>query len=176
MNAIINNAKFLKNTCTTAICVLKGRKSCFKGYVKFHQCQKNKFVYVRMNFSGLKPHKTYAIHIHEFGDIRNGCNSLGGHWNPRHKDHGSFLYPHRSRHAGDLINNIHTDKYGKFQYEYQDSMFSLVGTSNVMGRSVVLHDHEDDLGQGKTKESKINGCAGEKIMCGIIGHCANKKK
>lgn len=159
--------------CTSAVCVLRGKKTRFKGHVYFHQCHKNNFVNVKMIFSGLKPNKTYAIHIHEFGDLRHGCESLGGHWNPDHTTHGSFLYPNQCRHAGDLINNIQTNKYGKFECVYKDPMFTLTNPSSVIGRSVVLHGHADDLGQGKTKESKINGCAGKKIMCGVIGYCKN---
>ena len=37
-----------------------------------------------------------------------------------------------------------------------------------MGRSLVLHAHEDDLGEGPNKASKSNGNAGDRIACCVI--------
>src|SRR3972149_9217460 len=37
---------------------------------------------------GLPP-GIHAFHIHEFNDLSKGCESLGGHYNPFHKNHGS---------------------------------------------------------------------------------------
>ena len=122
---------------------------------------------VQFNLKGFKPNKTHAIHIHEFGDMRKGCKSLGPHWNPTKKNHGSIWLDCCKRHAGDLINNLESNKKGHFNYKYRDPMLSLKG---IIGRSVVIHDGVDDLGRGDNKESLITGNAGSRMACAIIGY------
>jgi len=39
----------------------------------------------------------------------------------------------------------------------------------VIGRSIVVHEDEDDLGRGGHTDSKITGHAGARLACGIIG-------
>jgi Cu/Zn superoxide dismutase len=155
-----------------AICVLKGVEdnkrpeiASFKGIVEFSQKPKEQ-VLVKMKFENLYKNSVHAIHIHEFGNLTGGCQTLGAHYNPGKHEHGSFQYPQYSRHAGDLINNIFTDSDGKFTYEYYDPSFQL---RDILGRSVVLHEGRDDLGQGGDAESKKTGNAKGRIMCGIIG-------
>ena len=77
----------------------------------------------------------------------------------------------RPRHSGDLINNIHTDRDGNFNYEYNDSRLQLFGDvdSTIIGRSVVIHQGIDDLGEGTDAESLTTGNAGARIGCAIIG-------
>lgn len=31
-----------------------------------------------------------GFHIHELGDLSNGCNSTGSHYNPLNKNHGNI--------------------------------------------------------------------------------------
>lgn len=149
-----------------AVLELKGEK---KGYVSFHQCPNAREVEVTIHFWGLKPGKTHAIHIHQFGDKRNGCKSLGPHFNPHKTTHGSFQVPEHPRHAGDLINNFTLDKNGKFFFKYLDPSIRLRGNKSVIGRSVVVHEGIDDLGLGDNSESLETGNAGGRMMCGIIG-------
>ncbi len=151
---------------TAAIAVFLGPK--INGHVLFESdTRKNVGANVEFYLSGFAPGEEKAIHIHEFGDERRGCNSLGGHWNPHNKNHGSILYDCRNRHAGDLINNLKANKKGKFVYKYYDP---LVKVSDIFGRSVVIHNGVDDLGRGGNKESLITGNAGKRFACAIIGH------
>jgi Cu-Zn family superoxide dismutase len=142
-----------------------------KGHITFHQCRNTKFTNVKIDLYNLKPNTVNAIHIHEYGDKRDGCKSLGGHWNPNNTKHGSNMLD-MDTHAGDMINNIYSDSNGKFNYEYEDERIQIYGNVNksIIGRSVVIHDGEDDLGLGDNKESKITGNAGKRLECSIIGH------
>lgn len=125
---------------------------------------------VLLRFQHLKPLQTYAIHIHEFGDLREGCHSTGGHWNPHHTTHGSYQFPEAPRHAGDMINNITADEHGNVNMSYVDDM--LPNIADILGRSVVLHTGADDLGRGNNAESLKTGNAGGRMMCGVIGRAS----
>ena len=111
---------------------------------------------------GLPPGK-HGFHVHTCGDLRNGCSSTCGHYNPDQSFHGSAVS--RIRHRGDL-GNITANKDGR-----SDSVvIAHVAIDEIVGRSIVIHENEDDLGLNNTKESKKTGSSGERIACGIIFH------
>lgn len=147
-----------------AICILDYETSpIIQGEIKFTQGWFQTTL-IQFELYG-PPFQTHAIHIHEFGDLRNGCESLGPHWNPTSQYHGSIFLHDSDRHAGDLINNITFDQNGLFRFSYYDSM---VNVKDIYGRSIVIHEQPDDLGIGGNKESRITGNAGKRIACGII--------
>ena len=162
-------------TCLNAIAIFD--QDNIKGTVKFHQCNDaNTGLFVDMNFFNLKPNQTHAIHIHEYGDFTEGCKSLGAHFNPQNTTHGTIWIEGMYRHAGDLINNLITDENGEFKFSYFDPLLNLKGDINdsILGRSVVVHEGEDDYGLGKgkdRKESLKTGNAGGRMACAIIGRC-----
>jgi Cu-Zn family superoxide dismutase len=146
-----------------AICVLD------VGEIIFKQNSPSENVSVYINLYNLKPNAIHGFHIHQYGDISNGCDSLGPHFNPYNKKHGSITYNKYNRHVGDLINNIYVDRNGNVNYYFEDNLISLYGENSIIGRSIVIHNNKDDLGIGKNEESKKSGNAGKRIYCGIIG-------
>ena len=150
-----------------AICIIPSH-----GYVLFSKCPNHKCVIVSFDLRNFSPRATHAIHIHEFGDLSDGCKSLGPHYNPTNETHGSIKYQKKPRHAGDLINNFTTDDKGEFMFAYIDDKLSKVDFNDIYGRSIVIHDGIDDLGRGTGKdkaESLKTGNAGARLACGIIG-------
>lgn len=122
-------------------------------------------VRVRGQIIGLKS-GNHGFHVHEFGDLSNGCASAGGHYNPHNKAHGA---PNDdTRHVGDL-GNILADGTGFAQVNINDSQLSLTGSNSIFGRTVVVHADADDLGQGGHEMSKTTGNAGGRLACGVIG-------
>ena len=53
----------------------------------------NKPTIIRGQIKGLEP-GMHGIHIHEFGDLSDGCDSAGGHYNPDGVDHGDLMQGH----------------------------------------------------------------------------------
>jgi len=95
-----------------------------------------------------------------------GCVSAGGHFNPNGKNHGGPK--DEDRHAGDL-GNITADENGVAKFEITDSQIPVNGANSIVGRSVVVHADNDDLGKGGFDDSKTTGHAGGRVACGIIG-------
>jgi Cu-Zn family superoxide dismutase len=72
------------------------------------------------------------------------------------------------RHVGDL-GNIDADANGVAFVNITDKVISLHGDHSIIGRALVVHSGEDDLGKGGTDESKKTGTAGSRVACGVIG-------
>jgi len=114
---------------------------------------------------GLKP-GLHGFHIHEFGDTTTGCTSAGAHFNPDKKEHGG---PEDSnRHVGDL-GNVEVKNGDSVTVNITDKVIKLNGEKSIVGRCIVVHEDEDDLGKGGHNDSKTTGHAGKRLACGIIG-------
>ena len=50
-----------------------------------------------------------------------------------------------------------------------NSFFLIAGPYSILGRSIVVHAGEDDLGRGGFPDSKTTGHAGGRVACGVIG-------
>lgn len=153
--------------------------ACFnekvKGTVYFTQSSPDSNVFINVNLSGLRPFHQHGFHIHEFGDLSDGCQSMKGHFNPYGKKHGGPKNDRCCRHVGDL-GNIRTDAMGNAKYRFSDPLISLCRTKcNIIGRGLVIHDGTDDLGKGGDKESLITGNAGKRLAGAVIGHCMKMK-
>ena len=138
-----------------------------KGYVTFTETPQ-KTVQINVQLSGLKKTALHGFHVHESGDLSDGCTSMCAHFNPYHKKHGG---PNsKERHVGDL-GNLQTDKNGNCHVEMIDDQIKLRGTKcNIIGRGLIIHADPDDLGQGPDEESTKTGNAGKRIACAVIGY------
>lgn len=124
-------------------------------------------VKISVDLKGLVPNKKHGFHVHEYGDLTEGCQSACAHFNPFKKTHGGP--DSKERHVGDL-GNVRADKNGKAKYSFYDSMIKLRGKCNIIGRSIVVHADTDDLGLGGNAESLKTGNAGKRLSCAVIGH------
>ena len=151
-----------------AICVLASEPGqTAKGVVHFDQPHFYSKCRVTGEFTGLTP-GLHGFHIHQFGNLTQGCTTAGPHYNPFKKTHGGP--EDEERHVGDL-GNVEAGADGTAKYEREDQLITLFGAYSVLGRSCVLHTNVDDLGRGGHELSKTTGNAGGRIACGVIGTC-----
>jgi Cu-Zn family superoxide dismutase len=155
-----------------AICIFDPNSSTNKakisGEIRFYQPSKFSNTKLHIKLSGFEPNKKHAIHIHEFGNIKS-CADTGAHYNPYNQKHGWYKEDGHFRHAGDLINNIETDSNGNVDITFEDDLVNLIGEFSVLGRSIVIHEREDDLARGGHDDSFTTGHAGGRIACVVIG-------
>lgn len=144
-----------------AVAVFQGK---LKGNVQFMETSIGTKIIV--NISNL-PNGKHGFHIHEKGNLlEKKCLGCKGHYNPFNKQHGDRT--DKNRHVGDL-GNIEA-KNGKVNIMFYDNLIKLRGKNSIIGRSVVIHSKEDDLGKGNNKESLITGNAGSRLDCAVIGY------
>ncbi len=134
--------------------------------VYFTQATPLSQTHIQGTFTGLEPGNKHGFHIHQYGNLLNGCVTAGAHYNPFGQTHGGPKS--EVRHVGDL-GNVPADEHGNGKVDYSDSYVRLHGPHSVVGRSCVLHKKTDDLGQGGDEESLKTGNAGPRIACGVIG-------
>jgi len=147
-----------EETPIEAVAVLTG--DTVNGIVHFIQTGCDQPVLIVVNVTGVN---VQGFHIHETGDLSNGCLSLGAHYNPEGRYHGG---PNdEERHIGDLGNVNGTDVIA-----FNDSLITLVGTRSIVGRGVIIHQYIDDLGRGGQPDSLTTGNAGPRVACGVIGY------
>lgn len=103
---------------------------------------------------GKQPIGPFGFHIHENGDCTPGnpanpFEATGGHWNPTHQPHGN--------HAGDFP--VLFSNNGRARMCFFTDKFKV---SDVIGKSVVIHENPDDY------RTQPAGNSGMKIACGVI--------
>jgi superoxide dismutase, Cu-Zn family len=117
---------------------------------------------IQIELSGVPTPGKHGLHIHQFGACGDFGKEAGDHYNPDGLPHGSVVKDGLLQaHAGDL-GNIQISEEGKGDLEVLVPGVKLSGAKyTVGGRSVVLHEKEDDFGQPA-------GNAGSRIACGAI--------
>lgn len=156
----LGNADQPKKTFT----LMQGTSGVY-GNVTMLQTACTEPVFIEVNIIGLSPGK-HGFHIHEKGDLSDGCASTGGHYNPEKATHGG---PNdQVRHIGDL-GNVVADENGIVKTSFSDSVVSMYGSYSVVGRAFVVHAGVDDFGKTNHPDSLKTGNAGGRLACGVIG-------
>jgi Cu-Zn family superoxide dismutase len=146
-----------RSTIQEAVAVIDTGK--IKGTVIF--TQRDDHVRIKLDIKGLKKSHQHGFHIHESGDLREGCKSCCAHYNPNGTEHGGL----DGGHAGDL-GNIKTDEEGNCPMSLKTDKFIV---DEILGRSIIIHEDTDDLGEGGHEDSKTTGHSGARIACSVIG-------
>ncbi|MFG0288827.1 MAG: superoxide dismutase family protein [Rhodopirellula sp. JB044] len=128
-----------------------------EGTIEF--VQRGDTVKVTGEVRGLSPGK-HGFHVHEKGDLSDTetGKSAGGHFNPTHQEHGKP--GEEKRHVGDL-GNIEANEDGVAKIDITDEVISLDGPNSIIGRSVMIHEGEDQFTQP-------TGDAGGRVAFGKI--------
>lgn len=117
-------------------------------------------VNVEGTIKGLSPGK-HGMHIHEYGDCSDPkAMSAGGHFAGAHPTHGAQT--DNVRHQGDLGNAV-ANEQGVATISLKDTHLKLSGGQNIIGRSLIVHEKEDDL------KTQPTGNAGGRVACGVVG-------
>ena len=123
--------------------------------------EENGGVTAEVTVSGLMPGK-HGFHFHENGSCQETGKAAGGHFNPDGVSHGYLPKDgHEHAHAGDM-GNIEVGKDGTGTLKlFLPGATLKEGKYALAGKSVIVHEKEDDFGQP-------TGNAGGRIGCGII--------
>ena len=159
----MNNKTRKKSKKHHCIAVLNMNK--IYGIIKFYSHNSTK-IKIKYDITGLTD-GLHGFHIHKCGDMSDSCSSACSHFNPTNSEHGGLNS--KTRHAGDLGNiKSHNNKCKGTLYA---PTLSIDPTSlySIIGRAIIVHEDEDDLGLGSNEESKKTGNAGKRLACGIIG-------
>ncbi|KAI9280437.1 copper/zinc superoxide dismutase [Sporodiniella umbellata] len=137
------------------------------GTIHFSQESYESNTRIHINITGLIPGE-HGIHIHQFGDLSQGCASTGSHYNPFNHTHGGPEA--QTRHVGDFGNIIADATTGLAILNLNSSLVKLSQKTSVVGRAVVIHSGQDDLGLGGMPLSNTTGNSGDRVGCGVIGY------
>lgn len=150
-----------------------------EGTIHFSQGHPNELVFVHIQLSGLPPNGSFGCHVHTYGDLTEGCKTTCSHFNPYHRQHGSYNLYGSDRHVGDLAiptGNLQSDSKGRVDVSFYDDLISLYWNERcILGRAIVVHELPDDGGAYRRldtvrgKESGLTGNAGKRIACAVIG-------
>lgn len=118
-------------------------------------------VLVAGEIRGLAPNHEHGFHIHDKGDCSSGDGlSTGGHFNPTAKPHGA--HDHSEHHTGDLA-SLKADANGVARFSYTSTALTVgQGTTDVLGRGVIVHRDPDDF------TTQPTGNSGPRLACGVI--------
>jgi Cu-Zn family superoxide dismutase len=160
MQGMQHNGMEMKATpATKAIAVLMpAANNPVRGTVTFEKVDGG--VKITAHITGLTPGK-HGFHVHEYGDCSApDFTSAGPHFMAPGESHGAPT--DSTSHQGDM-GNLVADADGVAHLEWVDPHMSLDGPHSILGRSVILHEKEDDL------TTQPTGNSGGRIACGVIG-------
>tara|TARA_R110002012_G_scaffold319529_1_gene540502 strand:- start:1525 stop:2223 length:699 start_codon:yes stop_codon:yes gene_type:complete len=156
------------NNLPHAVAVLAPNDNGVKGEVRF--IQEKDTLHIDYEIKGLTDGE-HGFHIHEYGDLTDGCDSACSHFNPYGVEHGGL--DSEVRHLGDLGNITSKDKMAKGRLSTDTISLNMGQINCIVGRMIIVHADRDDLGKGGNAESLKTGNAGKRVGCGVIGLAEN---
>nr|UWM72180.1 copper/zinc superoxide dismutase 3 [Brachionus rotundiformis] len=158
-----------------AVAIMRGvsGNSTVQGTVSFEKLPTGNLE-ISVNMSGIPANlgNKHGLHVHQNGindlseDPTTKCSSAGPHFNPLNSTHGDIKSS--VRHVGDF-GNVVSDANGNINVKFTDNLSQLTGPLGIIGRAIVLHEGEDDLGLQNNVGSKTFGNSGPRLACGVIG-------
>ena len=146
------------------ICIFDKNNNGVTGHVRFKK--QNGKIKIEYEIEGLSDGE-HGFHIHEYGDLSEECKKACSHFNPTGDVHGGRNSKHR--HIGDLGNIVSKDNIAKGSFYDKHISLDYKSKYCIIGRSVIVHEDRDDLGEGGDAESLKTGNAGKRLACGVIG-------
>tara|TARA_B100001778_G_scaffold114709_1_gene94056 strand:- start:638 stop:1249 length:612 start_codon:yes stop_codon:yes gene_type:complete len=143
-----------------------------------HFIDEGKMLHIDYDLQGLSDGE-HGFHIHEYGDLTDGCESACSHFNPYGTTHGSL--DSKVRHLGDLGNISSKNGVAKGRISTDTLSLNMRKINCIVGRMIIVHADRDDLGlggldkDGKVIDEKVHqeslktGNAGKRLGCGVIG-------
>lgn len=147
-----------------AVAVLAPNTNGVSGVVYFTDTGEG--VKIEYDIKGLSDGE-HGFHIHEYGDLTDGCESACAHFNPFNKKHGGL--DSEERHEGDLGNIVSDGGSAKGVIFVKTLSLQPTEITSILGRMIIVHEDRDDLGLGDNEESLKTGNAGKRVGCGVIG-------
>lgn len=145
----------------SAIAIMKCETGGIHGTVKIQEVSYKGPLRFTVQISNIQP-GLHGFHIHASGNDLMGPDGLCSHYNPMGAKHGGRNDP--NAHRGDL-GNIYVDSNGQANETF---VANLLRYDDIIGRGLVVHDHEDDLGRGSFDDSTTTGHSGKRILWGSI--------
>lgn len=159
-----------------AVAVLAPNNNGVTGTVHFKDTANG--VLISYDIDGLSDGE-HGFHIHEYGDLTDGCDSACSHFNPFNTNHGGLNSA--ERHEGDLGNIVSKNGNAKGDMLAKTLSLNPMKITCILGRMIIVHEDRDDLGLGGLndkgevvdeeihQESLKTGNAGKRLGCGVIG-------
>jgi len=135
------------------------------GYATLEETRPKGPVRIHVHVEGFEGIGNCGFHIHRSGNTECGAKSLCDHYNPTNKNHGGLN--EADSHVGDL-GNVTANSEGIIDQTLIAEKVRLSGVLSVYGRSMIIHEDEDDLGKGRYKDSLTTGHSGRRMLWGII--------
>ncbi len=149
---------------TYGVAVIAPNPNSVSGVVHF--IDEGKMLHIDYDLQGLSDGE-HGFHIHEYGDLTDGCESACSHFNPYGTTHGSL--DSKVRHLGDLGNISSKNCVAKGRISTDTLSLNMRKINCIVGRMIIVHADRDDLGKGGDEESLKTGNAGKRLGCGVIG-------
>ena len=130
------------------------------GTIKLHQCSPHHFTQFSLDLRVDETNSLHALHIHEYGNLSQGCMGSGGHYNPFGRNHGTCCLPERGRHVGDLINNVKSDSEGRIKINFSDDLVNVDGFRKE--KKFRMNDEMKGKKEKKKRKGRRRGGRGEK--------------